>query len=36
MQPAVNGKDTILAALQLAVQAKQVEKSRRGRILLPD
>jgi ABC-type nitrate/sulfonate/bicarbonate transport system substrate-binding protein len=26
VQPAVNGKDTILAALQLAVQAKQVEK----------
>jgi len=26
VQPAVNGKDTILAALQLAMQAKQVEK----------
>ena len=26
VQPAVNGKDTVLAALQLAVQAKQVEK----------
>ena len=26
MQPAVNGKDTIMAALQLAVQTKQVEK----------
>jgi ABC-type nitrate/sulfonate/bicarbonate transport system substrate-binding protein len=26
VQPAVNGKDTILAALQLALQAKQVEK----------
>ena len=26
VQPAVSGKDTVLAALQLAVQAKQVEK----------
>lgn len=26
VQPAVNGKDTILAALQMAVQTKQVEK----------
>ena len=26
VQPAVNGKDTVLAALQLAMQAKQVEK----------
>ena len=26
VQPAVNGKDTVMAALQLAVQAKQVEK----------
>ena len=26
VQPAVNGKDTVLAALQLALQAKQVEK----------
>jgi len=26
VQPAVNGKDTVLAALQLAMHAKQVEK----------
>jgi ABC-type nitrate/sulfonate/bicarbonate transport system substrate-binding protein len=26
VQPAINGKDTVLAALQLAMQAKQVEK----------
>ena len=26
VQPAVNGKDTVMAALQLALQAKQVEK----------